>query len=261
MANYLRVHTANRWARLGLTVGMVMTLLSVVGSHSRGAYLSLGALLVLWWFRSRNKFTFLLLTAAVAAPTLYFMPLSFYDRLSTLQAMNEDVDFLARVEAWQVSLYYALDHFPLGAGFAGPELAAVYTAYFPDQVSGSSHAAHSIYFQVLGEHGFIALAIYLLIIFLAFQNCYRIRKAASNRPDLAWARDLAGMLQLSLMIFCIGGAALSLAYYDMFIIWVGLLPALRHLVTHVQVREATRPHMSPPAFGSYGTRQPSQPLS
>jgi hypothetical protein len=34
------------------------------------------------------------------------------------------------------------------------------------------------------------------------------------------------MIQLSLFVFCVGGAALSMAYYDVFFIWAGLLSAL-----------------------------------
>ena len=61
-------------------------------------------------------------------------------------------------------------------------------------------------------------------------------KAAQNRPELSWAGDLARMIQLSMFAFCVGGAALSMAYYDVFVIYLGLLPLLRRLAT-----EATKP--------------------
>jgi hypothetical protein len=42
------------------------------------------------------------------------------------------------------------------------------------------------------------------------------------------------MMQLSLFAFCLGGSALSLAYYDVFFILVGLALALRIYVANVR---------------------------
>ena len=55
-------------------------------------------------------------------------------------------------------------------------------------------------------------------------------RLTKGRPEFAWAYDLAGMLQLTLFVFCLGGAALSFAYYDGFFISCGLLSVLRQLV-------------------------------
>ena len=124
-----------------------------------------------------------------------------------------------------------------------------------------THAAHSIYFQVLGDTGFPGLAIYLVILFLAFLNCYRIRKATRKRPELEWAYDLATMIQLSLVAFCVGGSALSLAYYDIPFIWAGgVLPALWKLV-QLTASHAQRPRkIGVPAFASLANERESYAL-
>jgi probable O-glycosylation ligase (exosortase A-associated) len=225
---YLRRHSANRLVRIGLTVIGLLTCLSVIGSYSRGAYLALGALCILGWLRARNKFTYPLLVALVLVPILKFMPQAFYDRANTLLAADQDHDMLARIQAWKVSYYYARDHFPLGAGFAGAGTPQVYHTYFPGE---ASRAAHSIYFQVLGDHGFVGLALFLTIMVLALVNTYRIRKATKRRPEFAWAYDLATAIQLGILVYCVGGAALSMAYDDVFVIWAMLLPVLRGMVT------------------------------
>jgi O-antigen ligase len=123
-----------------------------------------------------------------------------------------------------VAYVYARDHFPFGAGFYALQDQNVFARYAPGQ---SSHAAHSIYFEVLGDNGFAGLAIYLCILFLCFWNTFVIRKRTKHVPEMAWMYDLAGMLQLMLFVFCVGGAALSMAYYDMFFIVAGLLSAMR----------------------------------
>ena len=238
IVNYLRVHSANKLVRLGVIVLGLLTFLSVIGSYSRGAYVALAALCFVGWVRARNKLIYPILLTIVAVPALMFMPQSFYDRAATLQNAGDDPSFQGRVQAWHVAYYYARDHFPFGAGFSGTQFSQVYNYYFP---GASSHAAHSIYFQVLGDHGFMGLAIFLTILFLALLNTQRIRKAARNRPEFKWAYDLATMIQLSIIAYCVGGAALSMAYDDMFAIWAMLLPVLRNMVTGIERNYAGAP--------------------
>jgi putative inorganic carbon (HCO3(-)) transporter len=223
LANYLRMHSADRRLSLGLAAAMVLTTVAVLGSYSRGAFVALAALAAVAWFRSKRKVLYLVTIVAVAVPLFYLMPQSYYDRLSTIQSADTDSSFQGRVMAWRVAFNYARDHLPFGNGFAGSERPAVFNSYFPGE---KTHAAHSIYFEVLGDNGFVGLAIYLAILVVAFLNCFRIKRIARTNPDLAWAGDMADMVQLSLFVFCVGGAALSMAYYDVFFIWTGLLSAL-----------------------------------
>lgn len=242
---YLRKHSANWYIRVALLAVGILTFLSVLGSYSRGAYISLAALCVVAWLRSRNKFVFPITVAVVAIPAIMFMPHGFWDRLNTFNNLDSDGSFQGRVMAWKVAYYVARDHFPLGVGFAAPEKPAVFGAYFP---GADTHAAHSIYFQVLGEHGFIGLFFFLVILLLAFRNTQVIRKITRSRPDLAWIRDLATAIQLGLLTYCVGGAALSMAYDDLAVIWFMLLPVLRKLA-ETKLETPTEPVAMPiPAY-------------
>jgi probable O-glycosylation ligase (exosortase A-associated) len=227
LANYLRTQTANKYISWGLLAGMALTLVSVVGSYSRGAIVALGALAIFGWLRSRRKILYAVLAGVFLFGALNLMPQSFWDRVNTIQTPGEDPSFQGRLVAWQVAYKYANDHFPFGAGFYGPQLPGIFHSYFPQE---EPHAAHSIYFQVLGEHGYIGLAIYLLMIAGAFWSSARIIRAARGRPEFAWAGHLALMIQLCFVAFCVGGAALSMAYYDMFVLCIALLVPLRDLV-------------------------------
>jgi putative inorganic carbon (HCO3(-)) transporter len=186
------------------------------------------------------------LIVSVAFPALAFMPQSFYDRLNTFYSLRNDLSYQGRLTAWQVGYDVAVDRFPMGAGFQGPEQDGLYHTYFPDE---PSRAAHSIYFQVLGEHGFVGLAMYIVILLMAFAHTRKIRKLTRQHPELSWAHNLATMIQLSLLAFCSGGAALSDAYYDLFWIWLGLLPALKSVVSQI-VRQQVRVPVGLPAFAS-----------
>jgi probable O-glycosylation ligase (exosortase A-associated) len=210
---------------------MALTLVSVVGSYSRGAIIALGALAIFGWLRGRRKILYLLLASAFLFGTLHFMPETFWNRMNTIQNAQEDASLHGRLVAWQVAYKYANDHFPFGAGFYGPQRAPLFHSYFPTEVA---HAAHSIYFQVLGEHGYIGLAIYLMIIAGAFWSSASIIRAAGGREKLAWAGNLALMIQMSFIAFFVGGAALSMAYYDLFVLCVSLLAPLSELVGQQQ---------------------------
>jgi probable O-glycosylation ligase (exosortase A-associated) len=228
-----------------LTIGGCITFLSVLASYSRGAYLALAALVILGWFRARNKLIYPVLIAIIAIPALKFMPAEFYDRLNTLNSTSQDGSFQGRVTAWKVAFYYARDHFPIGAGFDGA--GQIFHTYFPRE---TARAAHSIFFQVLGDQGFLGLTLYLVILLLALVNVQKIRKAARNRPDLAWIRDLATMIQLGLLVYCVGGAALSMAYDDVAIIWFFLLPVLLNMVSQAQPQRSERFGVGRPSFAS-----------
>ena len=225
-AIYLQGQVSDKRISYFLIAGIGLTVIAIVGTYSRGGLLGLGALGLFILLRARNRFVYLAIASVLLVFVLNFMPEHFFHRVDTISTANELPSFQGRVYSWRVAFLYASDHFPLGAGFYGPQLGALYNHYFPDRVP---LAAHSIYFQVLGEHGFIGLAMYLAILAAAFITCSRIISVTREIPDRQWAYDLAVSIQASLFVFCVAGAALSLAYYDLFIIDIALLLPLREL--------------------------------
>lgn len=226
LVNYLRMHTRMRMLQLGLALAICLEVVMVFGSHSRGGVLALGASLFVFWLRTRRKIVYGLAAVALVGTVLYFMPDSFWERMNTVNNLDEDASFQGRLMAWQVAINVAIDRFPFGAGFYAPQLTPIFNSYFPGE---TTHAAHSIYFQILGEHGFIGLALYLPILVLALNNTRIIMRQTRRKPELLWAYDLAAMTQVGLIGFYIGGAALSVAYFDGFLLLIALMSTLREL--------------------------------
>ena len=106
----------------------------------------------------------------------------------------------------------ALDRPMVGGGFE-PYTTEVFRRYLPDY--DGTHSAHSIYFQVLGEHGFVGLALFIVFWMLTWQLSRRIIKHTKNDPESKWAYSLATMIQVSLVGYFVGGMFLNLAYWDM----------------------------------------------
>jgi probable O-glycosylation ligase (exosortase A-associated) len=99
----------------------------------------------------------------------------------------------------------------VGGGFEAFTESAFHK-YAPDP--SDVHAAHSIYFQILGDHGYAGLALFLLLWILVWRDASWIIRYSRSQRELKWAFDLARLTQVSLVGYFVGGAFLSLAYYD-----------------------------------------------
>ena len=104
----------------------------------------------------------------------------------------------------------------------------------------------SIYFEILGDTGFVGLGVFLAIMATGFNNLRVIRRLTVNRPEWAWATDLAYALRLTLVAYAVSGAALSMAYFELYYVFTTLISVLRkHVETEVnapkpQIRDDTR---------------------
>jgi O-antigen ligase len=90
--------------------------------------------------------------------------------------------------------------------------------------------SHSIYFQILGHHGFIGLAIFLTLIAFTWLSASSIIRAAKKNGALMWLRDLMASVQVSLIAYLTAGAFLGLAYFDYFYNLVVIVVVARVLV-------------------------------
>ena len=208
---YILRRQTNVWARWGILVTMLLCGLSALGSYSRGALIGIAAMVVVLWLRSPGKLKAGLIMAIVIPFAINFMPAKWTERMDTIKTYEEDGSAMGRINAWIMAYNLAKDDPLTGGGFI-TWTPAVFAQYAPDPTD--VHVAHSIYFQVMGEHGFVGLALYLLLAFLTWRRAGWIRRKSKQREDLAWAAELASMIQVSLVGFGVGGAFLSLAYFD-----------------------------------------------
>jgi hypothetical protein len=241
---YLRAHTNNRWLRLGLLAAMVLCSVSVLGSHSRGAFLAGVAVAIFFWLRSKRKLITALALVVLIPSLLLFMPEQWHERIGTIRQDNKadvveiesmrtrdgkgflsapipsrdwlgywpnDFSALGRVNAWNYAINVANARVT-GAGFESWS-AENFARYAP--IVEEVQAAHSIYFSVLADHGWIGLMMFIGILWMAFRNGAWVIARSREHADLAWTGDLSRMIQVSLIAYCMGGAFLSLAYYDL----------------------------------------------
>jgi len=212
LLRFLQLQVTDKWVFRGLMVAMLLCAASALGSYSRGALLAIGAMTALLWWRGTNRGRNGVILLVLALAMLAAMPEQWSTRMDTIQTYEEDASALGRLSAWWVSWNLAMSH-PFGVGFniARPDLFAAHSPYGLDF---GTPVAHSIWFQVLGHHGFVGLALYIGIWVATWRCAAGLRKAGRDDPDLKWVRDFGGMAQVCIAGYCVGGAFLQLAYYD-----------------------------------------------
>ena len=216
-----------QWQKFGLWAAMACCAVAVLGTHSRGGFLAIVAMAFLLGWKSKYR----LFTSAIIAIGLVlainFMPDNWTGRMNTIATYEQDGSAMARLQAWQMIWNLALDRPLVAAGFdfISNEIWAKYAA----GPFRAAYGAHSIYFQVLGEHGFVGLGLYLLLGLTTWRMASRLSLECRGVADLQWVALLMRMVQVSLFGFAVGGAFLGLANWDLPFYLVGLV-AMTHAI-------------------------------
>jgi probable O-glycosylation ligase (exosortase A-associated) len=212
LMNYLRLQSQHRIIRIGLSAAMVLTLFSVVGSYSRGALIGLLAMSGFLWLKSKHKMLAAVVIPVLVGTVILFMPPEWMARMQTIDSnAPADNSVEGRYEIWHVAWVMAMRRPFTGSGFMGPYDDDVVNAFVP---GATPRAVHSIWFEVLGEHGLVTFGVWLSISLSAVIASRRIIKSASGVPELEWCVDLAKMSQVSMVAYAVAGSFLSLSYWD-----------------------------------------------
>jgi putative inorganic carbon (hco3(-)) transporter len=209
--NFLRQVSSRVWVRHGLLLMMLLSVVAVVSTQSRGALLAVLAMGLVLWTRTKKKVLTMVISLGLGFSLVWFMPATWESRMQTIGNYEEDTSAMQRLNSWETAINVANDRLT-GAGFA-IATTEIFARYAPNR--NWVFTAHSIYFQVLGEQGYIGLLLFLALGAVSFWNASRLRGRTLDNPDTAWLHDLAGMIQVSMVGYAVGGAFLSLAYFDL----------------------------------------------
>lgn len=235
---YLYQYTARRWVQMGFAAGALLTVLAIVATASRGALLGLVALAIWVILQSRRKLTGLVLVALMGFMVIQLAPERWQSRMETIKTAEDDSSFMGRVAAWKVNSAIALANPVFGGGFRVVENHPVWDRFvgqpgllgFVDTplLSRSGVAAHSIWFEVLGDLGFVGFFIFVALLINTFVTLKEIR-ALVKRGDEAcrWARDLADLVGASMVTYIVSGSLLSAAYFETPYILMMLLEVIK----------------------------------
>ena len=239
LLRYVQLQATHYWIRQGLSGVIGLVMIAIVGTHSRGALVGLAAMSFFFLLKTRKKVGAILVAIPLALVLLYVMPQEWFDRMHTIETYEEDGSAQGRLYAWKNAITLANEHL-LGGGFRAV------TGY-----GGTD--SHSNYFGVLGEQGWIGLVMFLLLHLFTWQSASWIIRHSRGHPDLIWARDLAAMIQVSLIGYMSAGAFLGLQWFDLFYHLIVII-----VMTKLLVKEQVEPK---PALQFTGKAAPGDELS
>jgi probable O-glycosylation ligase (exosortase A-associated) len=227
---YLRRQTKHWWLRRLLLAMALLSMVATLITYSRGALLGLLVILPLLFLKSRAKVLILplLIVAGLVGPSL--MPTHWTERMETIETYDQDISANQRLNSWWVAYQLAKDSPVLGGGFRTFKM-EIYQTYIPGYIyANQQHDAHSIYFQVLGEHGFVGLGLFLSLMASTFLSLRYVIHVTKGRPDQEWINDCAKMVEVSLAGYATSGAFLSMSYFDLFYHLVAITVLLKLFV-------------------------------
>ncbi len=249
---YLQLQVTRAWLRWALAGFMFLMLLSILASYSRGAFVALIVMSFMFWLRSRRRMLLGMIGLGALAGAFAYMPAAYFDRLSTIQTYEEDRSADNRFEAWTFAYKVATARPITGAGYKAFSSVANYNRYYP--IAAGAREAHSIWFEALGEHGFVGLILFLTLMIATISSCSSVMKRTRHHPDLAWAHDLCAMVQVGVISYGVGGAFLNLAMFDLYYHLIAMV-VITSAIVKTALAEAAQPLAL--AGGATGPTAPS----
>ncbi len=236
----------SRIVRWGFWLSIPMGMVAVILTYSRGAMLGMACVLFAMVMKSKRRMLPLVTAGVLALGVLTFAPAKWFERMHTLGNIEEDKSAQARFHSWAFATKLFLDHPIAGGGFQ-TFTAPLYKQYnmLEDKVQGP----HSIYFQVLGEHGLPGLLLFLALIGSCMFSCGKLKRNFARRPGKEYLAHYADMVQLGLLTFLISGTFLGRAYFDLFYQLVATVVVLKVVVDEPDPEpEVSEDHEESPAL-------------
>jgi probable O-glycosylation ligase (exosortase A-associated) len=225
-----------RYQRLLGLGTVVVLLLAIVATQSRGGLLGVVAVLAVFaWRRVRSK-TLLFGGGAILLGVLYLVAGISGRKSGGAAEAGLDESAMGRLHAWEAAFGMALDNPLTGVG-----LNNFYSNYFFYSAywDGLNHAVHSTWFGVLGETGFVGLFAFLAMLVAL------IRSASTSLRKISGAKDtfprvlepVAEGILAGLVGFCVSGTFLTQGFTWPLYILLALTVALAHFVSRREISD------------------------
>jgi len=203
-------------------------LLIPVGTSTRTGLLCIGLLAVLSIRAVKRKIPYLIMLGVLGLAAVPFLPSTFTNRMNTIKTYDADSSALTRLAVWQWTIGYAETH-PFGGGFnayLGNHIRFDVKSAGDDPGSRVSvdqgRAYHSAYFEMLGEQGYVGLALWLAINVIGIVRMEILRRRYCDPDgDFAWAGPLAAALQTGHLVYLLGATFIAIAFQPFIYMLIG----------------------------------------
>lgn len=222
---FLAQTESRRWVKRFFAFLIVITIPAIFCTYSRGALVGLIVVSGLMFLHLKERFLLVPVIMVAVLVVLLSAPERWKERMDPTKEGAIDGSAQARLNAWAFARNLAYDNPITGGGFATftPEL---YSRYAPSMTT--IVGAHSVYFGLLAEHGFVGLFLYLGLVFSCFASAHKLVKWAHVHQDDMVVK-YTNMFRFSLIAFLVSGLFLGRAYFDYFFTLVACLVILKQV--------------------------------
>jgi len=229
---YMARAESQKWVRVTIRFLMVCVIVSIVGTYSRGGLVGLTVVALAIVAQSRRKILGMLLVGVAVTAIATVTTAQWKDRMDTFAHGNLDDSAESRLAIWKGGWNLVKDYPLTGGGLDVYTDPSAFSQYIPAAAVPETglHGAHSIYFQMLGEQGFVGLGLFLALLGTSYMTTRTVGKAARRSPQVEWARPYSDMFQVTLLAYMSNGATLGRAYFDFFYQVIACVIILKILV-------------------------------
>jgi O-antigen ligase len=233
------LHERKRILRFIAIWALLVSLLSVVFTYSRGGFLALSAALLVWFFIYPPGIKYLPLLIIVGVVILMLIPQEYMDRIFSLRQLisgssvgfkTEDTAFRGRVSETLAAVEMIKKHPFLGVGFNN--YMVNYQKYAKSiglAPNASERAAHDLYLEVVAETGLIGLTTFLLLIGVVARDIINTWKKlrTAKRDELA---AMVAAIGVSFLGYLFAAIFIHSAFPRYFWLLIGICMALPQVV-------------------------------
>lgn len=218
-----------RYSFMSLNIMMVA---SIIGTHARAGLVALAVLALFYWFAARRKMLYPIFLAIGIVLIFPYLPSSWLDRMATTAEYAQEGSAAGRLVVWAWTWEFAKSN-PFGGGFNAYIMNRAALEGLGDKVL----AYHNIFFEMLGDQGYVGLVIFGAILLTYYWNLLKVRRQAKSNPELAWAGNLATSLVVGMTAFLAGSQFVANGFQSFHYVLLAISIGLRGVVH----RELSRP--------------------
>lgn len=234
-------------------------LLIPIGTEARTGLICAGILAGMMLIHAKRKALYASLGLVGLICAIPLLPSSFTSRMDTINNYQGDQSASTRLQVWKWTMDYAREH-PLGGGFNAYisnsfRYQTVQRIVEPNgnvdieyvTVEDHSRAYHSSYFEMLGEQGYLGLAMWIVLHLGTAIQSYRIyrRYRKTDDPERQWIAPYALAMGQGHIIYMIGSFFVGIAFQAFIFMMLALQIGLSLYVKRLERAEEWQPMVKP----------------
>jgi O-antigen ligase len=202
----------HRLLRLISFLLIVMFIVSIVFTGSRGAFVGFVATLLYILHKEKKLLVGLVVLAALSGPAIYLVSDQYVQRIKSIGEYEEDESVGIRLQLWRAAVNMVADYPVFGVGTGNFPVA--YGSSYRAKGSASLYwSPHNVFVQIITEMGLVGITVYVLFIAAIFGINRRTRKLLAEAKQLKLLIHFTHGVDVATVGYIVAGQFITATYY------------------------------------------------